>query len=393
MLRPNHKEATYDDHIYEEYMKRVVMAMSGGVDSSVAAYLLKKQGYEVIGITMQLWNHNEQENTSGQKKFGSCCSISDVNDARIVADQIGIPHYVVNFEEEFKKGVVDYFAGEYAKGRTPNPCVMCNSQLKFDHLIAKADALGADYVATGHYAKVEVDPDNKSVKLFKARDPLKDQSYFLFHTRPDMLARALFPLADLDKPQVREIAKEIGLRTADKKDSQEICFVANGRYSDFLQKHYPEVTNIAGDIVDEQGQKLGTHTGIHLFTVGQRKGLPIQSSVPRYVSDINAKTGTVTVSLSGDLKTQIFEVENINWLDDELSKLNIDEISREISVAVRYRANPVLCTVSRQSSSWLVTLMAPVKWVTPGQAAVFYDGERCVGGGFIKRIQKEQITG
>lgn len=355
---------------------RVVAAMSGGVDSCVAAALLLEQGFEVIGITMQLWNQAGQ----GEERFDSCCSLTDVHDARVAAHRLGIPHYVVNYEREFKKGVVDYFASEYGEGRTPNPCVLCNSKLKFDHLVDRARALGADWVATGHYARVVHHGDGRPSELLTGVDIRKDQSYFLFDMRPDNLKRALFPLGGMTKPEVRQVAASLGLHTAEKHESQEICFVSGRRYTDFLAEHYPEVTGKVGEIVDRSGRVLGKHEGIHLFTVGQRKGLgDIGSAVPKYVASIDAATGRVVVDDLENLAVESFSVEKPNWL------VARDEIhpERVLSVMVRYRAKPVACRVVEDGSRVKVLLAEPARWVTPGQAAVFYDRDRVIGGGFI----------
>jgi len=357
--------------------QRVVAAMSGGVDSCVAAALLLEQGYEVIGITMQLWNHGQE----GNERFGSCCSLSDVHDARIAAHRFGIPHYVVNYEKEFKKGVVDYFASEYDAGRTPNPCVMCNSKLKFDHLADRAHALGADMVATGHFARVKHFEDGRPSQLFKGTDPKKDQSYFLFDVKPEYLKKAIFPLGEMTKPEVRKIAAGMGIHTAEKHESQEICFVSGRRYTEFLDKHYPEVTVHKGDIVDRDGNVLGQHDGIHMFTVGQRKGLGnIPTIEPKYVAAIDAKTNRVIIDDMENLAVAAFEVGSTNWFDSE-EDLPEDRV---LSVMVRYRAPVVSCRVKKVGErKWMVMLAEKARWITPGQAAVFYDGDRVVGGGFI----------
>ncbi len=358
---------------------RVVAAMSGGVDSCVAAALLLEQGYEVIGITMQLWNHAGD----GDERFDSCCSLTDVHDARMAAHRMGVPHYVVNYEREFKKGVVDYFASEYGAGRTPNPCVMCNSKLKFDHLVDRARALGADWVATGHYARVVHHNDGRPSELYTGLDPKKDQSYFLFDMQPDNLKRAMFPLGGLTKPEVRAIAARLGLHTAEKHESQEICFVTGGRYSDFLEKHYPDVVRgRGGEIVDRDGLVLGRHDGIHLFTVGQRKGLGALGPEPKYVAAIDAEHNRVVVDDLDNLKVEGFGVDLVNWLVPR-EEVTAD---RTLSVMVRYRAKPVACRVvpdADKPGRYQVLLAEKARWVTPGQAAVFYDQERVVGGGFI----------
>jgi len=364
---------------------RVVAAMSGGVDSCVAAALLLEQGYEVIGVTMQLWN---QAKSGAEERFDSCCSLTDVHDARVAAHRLGIPHYVVNYEKEFKSGVVDYFASEYAKGRTPNPCVLCNSKLKFDHLVERAEALGADWVATGHYARVKHFTDGRASELYTGLDPKKDQSYFLFDVRPSYLKKAMFPLGGLTKPEVRDIAHKLGLHTAEKHESQEICFVSGRRYTDFLADYYPEVTKgRAGDICDRSGQVLAQHEGIHLFTVGQRKGLGALGPTPMYVADIDPVTNRVIVDHLEQLKVEGFRVEWVNWLGG--MSPNPGET---LAVMVRYRAKLVPCRVEQVSDrAFDVFLSEPARWVTPGQAAVFYNGDQVLGGGFIAR-QSSHIT-
>ena len=367
---------------------RIVVAMSGGVDSCVAAAMLKEQGYDVVGITMQLWDHAKG---SGEERFDSCCSLTDVHDARLAAHNLGIPHYVVNYEREFKTGVVDYFASEYGKGRTPNPCVMCNSKLKFDHLIERALALGATRVATGHYARLTHHDDGRPPELRTGLDPNKDQSYFLFDVRRDYLERAMFPLGGMTKPEVRAIAARYGIHTAAKHESQEICFVTGGRYTDFLDKHYPDVTRgREGDIVDTAGKVLGQHQGIHLFTVGQRKGLgAINSLVPKYVKAIDAKTNRIVVDDLENLSVAGFRVDAVNWL---VPAAEVGE-DRELSVMVRYRARPVACRVrlvAAATRTYEVLLGERARWVTPGQAGVFYEGDRVLGGGFI--ADAEELT-
>ena len=356
---------------------RIIVAMSGGVDSCVAAAILAERGFDVVGVTMQLWNHG----ADGESRFDSCCSLSDVHDARLAAHQIGVPHYVVNYEKEFRSGVVDYFAKEYAAGRTPNPCVMCNSKLKFDHLVERASALDAEWVATGHFARVVHHDDGRPSELYRGHDPRKDQSYFLFNLKPDMLRRVLFPLAEMTKDEVRRVAGQFNLHTKNKHESQEICFVSGKRYTDFLEQHYPQQLGQKGEIVSRSGEVLGYHDGIHKFTVGQRKGLNISSLEAKYVAEIDAASGRVIVDDLENLASEEFLIPEINWLVPELKSGN-DPI--ECEVVVRYRGSPIACRIEKlPSGPWRVLLAVQAKWVSPGQAAVFYLEDRVLGGGFI----------
>ncbi len=354
---------------------RVVVAMSGGVDSSVTAAMLKDRGYDVVGISMQLYDHGEK----GEKRFDSCCSLTDLHDARKVAHRIGIPHYIVNYEKEFRDGVIDYFAEEYAQGRTPNPCVMCNSKLKFDHLLEKATALDAEWVATGHFAQVVHFADGRPSQLFRGSDPKKDQSYFLFSVHRDFLKRALFPLADLTKEEVREYARKLNLHTSEKKESQEICFVTSKRYTDFLEQEYPERMQGPGDIVDRDGNVLGRHLGIYKYTVGQRRGLDIGSEIPKYVYAIRPEKNQVVVGDLDELATDQLRITNVNWLEDPEIACGMD-----LQVVTRYHARPIPVDIEVDGpNSALIRMGERAKWVSPGQAAVLYSGNRVLGGGFI----------
>lgn len=357
--------------------ERVVVAMSGGVDSSVAAAMLVEQGYDVVGISMQLYDHGNKS----EDRFDSCCSLSDMHDARVVAHKLGFPHYVVNYEKEFREGVIDYFADEYVKGRTPNPCVMCNSKLKFDHLLERAQHLGADWVATGHYARLVRNDEKDVVELYKAKDLGKDQSYFLFSVKQDFLKKAMFPLADLTKEEVRELAKKYDLHTSEKKESQEICFVTDKRYTEFLEKEYANKLNGSGDIIDLQGNSLGKHEGIHKYTVGQRKGLGIRTDTPKYVYHVDAVKNQIVVADLADLATDCFEIFDVNWLVD------FDEVkSHEIvELVTRYHAKPIPARLEFDGNRCFAYLAEKAKWVSPGQAAVVYYGDRVLGGGFIAR--------
>jgi tRNA-specific 2-thiouridylase len=349
--------------------------MSGGVDSSVAAFLLKEQGYEVIGVTMKVW---PQDCIS--RAEDKCCGPSAIADARGVAHALGIPHYVIDEADQFEKVVIDYFSSEYQAGRTPNPCVMCNEKLKFGSLWEKAQSLGAAYIATGHYAIIE--HGGPAPVLRKGRDARKDQSYFLFSLRAAQLSRALTPLGGMEKSEIRRIAHSLGLKVADKVDSQEICFVPGNDYKAFLRTHMEAGEFHPGGIYDKQGALLGRHDGIELFTIGQRKGLPGGSPKPLYVIDLDPATSSVIVGDAEDLLTGEFEVSHVNWLDQE----DFDE-PREIDVKIRYShaGAPATLFPAESGRGGVVKLHVPQKAVTPGQAAVFYEGDRVLGGGWICR--------
>ncbi len=358
-------------------MARVVVAMSGGVDSSVAALLLKEQGHDVIGISMQL--HDASYGTNG--RFDTCCSLDDFADARRVCDRIGVPFYVMNYEDEFRKRVIDPFIAEYRAGRTPNPCALCNQWLKFDHLVAHGNALEADFVATGHYAR-RLEEEGEIV-LRKGRDPGKDQSYFLFGLTPEQLRRAWFPLGDLVKDDVRRLAAEAGLRTASKPESQEICFVPDRDYASFVAQNSPAPMP-AGEVVDTSGRVLATHEGIHQFTVGQRKGIGVAAGEPMYVRSIDPETHRVVVGRKEEIAAAGLEASRVNWLAAPRA--------REATVRIRYRHGGVAGRVTPFDGDRVrVQFDAPCPAVSPGQAAVFYDGDRVLGGGWIDRALWEPV--
>lgn len=363
--------------------RRVVVGMSGGVDSSVAAYLLKEQGWEVIGVTMKLWPQDCMSRAEDK-----CCGPQAIADARGVAHALGVPHYVIDEAVPFERLVIDYFADEYKAGRTPNPCVMCNEKLKFGNLWDKATALGAAYIATGHYASVEhpedKDKDNKQEApiLRKGLDPKKDQSYFLFSLRREQLARALFPLGSLTKEEIRGIARKLGLKVADKEDSQEICFVPGKDYKAFLKDRFTDRGEAfqPGGFYDVQGNHIGPHDGIELFTIGQRKGLPGGAGTPRYVIDIDAASGRVVLGGEEDLLCEEFLVNRTNWHGEAPST------PRRISVKVRHGHSGDLAEVTAgENDTAVIRPLQPLRAVTPGQAAVFYEGDRVIGGGWIAR--------
>jgi tRNA-specific 2-thiouridylase len=360
--------------------QRVLLGMSGGVDSSVAGYLLREQGYEVVGVTMKVW---PQDCIS--RAEDKCCGPQAVADARGVAHSLGIPHYVVDEADQFEQMVINYFASEYQAGRTPNPCVMCNEKLKFGNLWGKAQALGCDYIATGHYAIIEHHADRAVLR--KGVDPRKDQSYFLFSLRQPQLRRALTPLGKMLKPQIREIAHSLCLKVADKIDSQEICFVPGNDYKAFLRSHLGESKFHRGKIYDVDGNFVAEHEGIELFTIGQRKGLPGGSARPRYVVDLDPETNRVVVGGVDDLVVDDFEVDRVNWIELDRSNQVAD-----VTVKIRYNHPGTAATLTPvENGRACVRLHEPQKAVTPGQAAVFYNGDIVLGGGWICRSATARI--
>jgi tRNA-specific 2-thiouridylase len=349
---------------------RVVVAMSGGVDSSVAAALLVEQGHDVVGVSMQLYDQR-----GGGQAWGSCCTIDDLRDAARVASRLGMPHYIVNFEEEFRRVVVSDFVEEYAAGRTPLPCAHCNTDLKFSTLLERAQALDAPMLATGHYARVERRPDGRWL-LKRGLDADKDQSYFLFGLTQDQLAAALFPVGSLSKEQVRDQARRLGLAVADKPDSQEICFIPDHDYASFV---HARAGSDGGAIVDEQGAVLGTHGGVHRFTVGQRKGLGLSSSVPLFVVALDAPSQTVTVGPKTSLERTQLTASSVNWIATDGT---FDEL--RVYAQIRHRHPQAACRMRPVGPGRVACEFdAPQIAVTPGQAVVFYDGETVVGGGWI----------
>ncbi len=354
--------------------KRVLLGMSGGVDSSVAGYLLREQGYDVVGVTMKVW---PQDCIS--RAEDKCCGPQAVADARGVAHALGFPHYVVDEADQFERVVIDYFSSEYQAGRTPNPCVMCNEKLKFGSLWEKAAALDCDYIATGHYAIIEHHRDRAVLR--RGVDSRKDQSYFLFSLRQAQLQRALTPLGRMSKPAIREIARSLGLKVAGKADSQEICFVPGNDYKAFLRSHLGEDEFHRGGIYDLSGEFLGEHGGLELFTIGQRKGLPGGSAQPRYVVDLDPATNRVIVGSAEDLVSEEFEIDRVNWVSrDEL------EETREVTVKIRYSHPGTRATITPLDQNRArLRLHEPQKAVTPGQAAVFYEDDMVLGGGWICR--------
>ena len=345
--------------------------MSGGVDSSVAAALLAEQGHDVIGLSMQLYAQGEPG-----VHFGSCCTLDDLNDARRVAAAVGFPHYILNFERQFQETVISNFVREYASGRTPLPCAHCNNDLKFSTLLERAHGLGAATVATGHYARVQRARDRWVLKRSVDRD--KDQSYFLFSLTQDQLASAMFPVGSLTKPEVRREAHRLSLQVADKPDSQEICFVPDGDYASFVARQAPHVAH-GGAIVAESGEQLGTHAGVHRFTIGQRKGLGLSGPAPLYVLQIDADTGNVTVGPKSSLERTTLTASEVNWVAVEASA---DWLP--VTAQIRHRHTPAPARVRAiEGGRAELEFDAPQSAVTPGQAVVFYQDDVVVGGGWI----------
>jgi tRNA-specific 2-thiouridylase len=349
---------------------RVIVAMSGGVDSSVAAALLCEAGYEVIGVSMLLTDDPAASARAG----AGCCSLDDFRDARRVAEHLGIAYYVWNLADVFRARVTDVFTAEYLRGRTPSPCVLCNHELKFDELWRRAGALGIELVATGHYARIACGADGR-YRLLRARDTAKDQSYFLFGLSQAQLARSRFPLGELMKSDVRAKARRLGLGVADKPESQEICFVPNRDYAGFVERRAPAGALRPGAVVDAGGQVLATHDGIHRFTIGQRRGLGLGGGAVRYVTGIDAASGNVRVGGKADLASQGVLAEGVHW---------VTEPAERASVRIRHRHEPVPARlVVRRGDTVEVWFDVPVSAVAPGQAAVFYRGDEVIGGGWI----------
>jgi tRNA-specific 2-thiouridylase len=353
---------------------RVVVAMSGGVDSSVAAAQLVEAGHEVIGLSMQLYDQQR-----GAESFGSCCSIDDLHDARRVAAALGIPHYIVNFEEQFQATVVRNFVDEYARGRTPIPCVHCNATLKFAHLVERAAGLDAAAVATGHYARVRFDEDSRQYRLMRGVDAAKDQSYFLFSLTQEQLSRAMFPVGHLTKPDVRAVAERLKLVVADKPDSHEICFIPDGQAGDFVERHLDTSQTHEGDIVDSGGRLVGRHRGLHRYTVGQRKGLGVSKPEPLYVLKLEPAERRLVVGGKHELGRRDLTASGVNWIAGAPP-----EGPRRVTARIRHRhADAPGTVVADGSAAASFTFDEPQMAITPGQAVVFYDGDDVIGGGWI----------
>ncbi len=356
---------------------KVVVGMSGGVDSSVAAHILQEQGYEVIGITMQIWEKDAPEDDSG-----GCCGLSAVDDARRVCQKLGIPHYVINFRNDFEKYVIDYFLEEYQQGRTPNPCIACNRYVKWESMLQKALQLGADYIATGHYARVSHNEETGRYTLTQSATLAKDQTYALYNLTQYQLKHTLMPLGDYTKDQIREIAHDIKLGVATKPDSQEICFVPDDDYAKYITQN-TDIENVEGDFVDLEGNILGKHKGIIHYTIGQRKGLGIQAAKPVYVVEINPETNQVVIGDNEDVFQSEVDADQLNFMP-----FDTPEVGRELTLTgkIRYSQKAAPCTITITGPDTLhCTFHEPQRAITPGQALVLYDGDTVVGGGTILR--------
>lgn len=356
-------------------MSKVVVGMSGGVDSSVAAYLLKEQGYDVIGVTMQIWQDEEQVM---QEENGGCCGLSAVDDARRVAAALEIPYYVMNFKKEFKEHVIDYFVEEYQNGRTPNPCIACNRYVKWESLLQRSLSIGAEYIATGHYARV-VQLENGRYTLRRSATLAKDQTYALYNLTQDQLKRTLMPVGEYTKEEVRSIAEKINLRIASKPDSQDICFVPDGDYASYIEEE-AGVKVPEGNFVLTDGTVLGRHKGITHYTVGQRKGLGLALGYPAFVLEIRPETNEVVIGTKEESMTTQLVARNLNFM-------SIEDLTEPLHVftKIRYNHRGAWCTIEKTGEDEILcTFDEPQRAITPGQAVVFYDGEYVLGGGTIQ---------
>ncbi len=363
----------------------VAVAMSGGVDSSTVAALLQEQGRPVIGLTMQLWNQRRLPELQGDRPAQHrCCSLDDVYDAKRVAQHLQFPHYVVNFEQQFEERVVRPFVDQYLSGRTPIACTNCNTEVKFEPLLRMARQIGAQRLATGHYARIRKIDETGHWELHRARDDSKDQSYFLWGLTQDQLSRSEFPLGELTKEEVRAAARRVNLPVADKPESMELCFVPNGNYVQFIEAYSRErgspLSNSGGEIIDEDGIVIGRHNGVHQFTIGQRKGLGFAAGKPLYVLSIDRQNNRVVVGDDESLRSTTCEVENVNWIAHQASNEPL-----RAAVKIRHKHIPADATVTPLDSARArVTFDAPQRAITSGQGAVFYDGDRVLGGGWIR---------
>ena len=354
--------------------KKVVVGMSGGVDSSVAAYLLKEQGYDVIGVTMQIWQDEER---AVEEENGGCCGLSAVDDARRVAAALDIPYYVMNFKKEFKENVIDYFIDEYLHGRTPNPCIACNRYVKWESLLKRSMDIGADYIATGHYARIDKLPNGR-YSLRRSATLAKDQTYALYNLTQEQLARTLMPVGEYTKDEVREIAEKINLRVANKPDSQDICFVPDGDYAGFIETTL-NTELPTGNFVTVDGKVLGRHKGITHYTVGQRKGLGLALGYPAFVIEIGPETNEVVIGTNEDSMSNYVRANKLNFM-------SIPDLTEPMRVfaKIRYNHKGAWCTIEKTGEDEILcTFEEPQRAITPGQAVVFYDGDYVLGGGTI----------
>ena len=360
--------------------------MSGGVDSSAAAAILKEQGHELVGFTMQLWNQRRgiSVDENGEPLPSRCCSLDDVYDARRVAEELGFPFYVLNLEREFERDVVQPFVNSYLNGETPIPCVACNSRLKFAALDRLAVSLGCEKVATGHYARVDYDAETGRYRLLRGRDSQKDQSYFLWELTQDQLSRSMFPLGEMSKPDAREAARRYELAVAEKSESQEICFVPDGDYAGFIDRYLTAEQQDdrlpgTGQIVSPAGELIGEHSGIHRYTIGQRRGIGISGSQPLYVTGIDSEHNRIVVGVQDELLGDEFTAMGVNWI----ARANLTEpVRAEVRVRYRHTAAPATITPLPDKRAQ-VKFDEPQRAITPGQATVFYRGDEVVGGGWI----------
>ena len=355
--------------------------MSGGVDSSVALLKIIEMGYDAIGVTMKLWEYRDVG--GNLVNDSNCCSVGAIQNAKLVCDRMNVPHYTLDFTDVFQKTVVDNFADEYLQGRTPNPCVRCNSFVKWDAFIDQADKLGAKYIATGHYANIQ--DTNGSFVLKKGKDPLKDQAYVLWGIPANTLSRTLFPLGDLTKEEVREIARENKLETADIPESMEICFVADNNYKRFLKDYVPEkmATVGTGDIMDESGKIVGTHDGYPNYTIGQRKGLGLSNPEPRYVTQIEPSLNQIVIGKKESLFENTCYMSQVNWL------ISPTGFPFEVEAQIRYNSTVVAAEIRQNNSNYEITFNNPQSAVTPGQSIVFYHDDMVLGGGIIERAHTD----